>query len=98
VFPPVLIRNRANIAGCDAPAESAAVATLVICPDLPSSSRQTSISTALADRSASSDSASILAMRAVVYNLIKEWSAANLQANWARAKAGEPLERIAPLD
>ena len=32
--------------------------------------------------------------------LIREWSAANgveLEANWARGKAGQPLERIAPL-
>jgi uncharacterized protein DUF4160 len=33
--------------------------------------------------------------------LIKEWSLARraeLEANWNRVKAGEPLERIAPLD
>lgn len=33
--------------------------------------------------------------------LIKEWASihrAELDANWARARAGEPLERIAPLD
>jgi hypothetical protein len=33
--------------------------------------------------------------------LIKEWSLANraeLDANWAKARAGESLERIAPLD
>ena len=33
--------------------------------------------------------------------LIKEWSLAHrteLDANWGRIKAGEPLERIAPLD
>ena len=33
--------------------------------------------------------------------LIKEWAAAHevdLEANWGRAKEGEPLERIAPLD
>lgn len=33
--------------------------------------------------------------------LIMEWSLARrseLEANWERAKAGEPLERIAPLD
>jgi hypothetical protein len=33
--------------------------------------------------------------------LIKEWSVAHrveLEANWSRGKAGEPLERIAPLD
>jgi hypothetical protein len=33
--------------------------------------------------------------------LITEWSLANraeLEANWARAKAGESLERIAPLE
>jgi len=33
--------------------------------------------------------------------LIKEWSLtrrAELEANWGRIKAGEPLERIAPLD
>lgn len=33
--------------------------------------------------------------------LIKEWSAAHrveLEANWSRARAGESLERIAPLD
>jgi hypothetical protein len=34
-------------------------------------------------------------------NLIKEWAIAHrmeLEVNWNRAKAGEPLERIAPLD
>ncbi len=34
-------------------------------------------------------------------HLIKEWAITNrleLQANWNRAKAGEPLERVAPLD
>jgi hypothetical protein len=33
--------------------------------------------------------------------LIREWSLARrpeLEANWNRVKAGEPLERIAPLD
>ena len=33
--------------------------------------------------------------------LIKEWAAAHraeLEANWNRAKAGEPLEMIPPLD
>lgn len=33
--------------------------------------------------------------------LIKSWSLARrvqLEANWSRARAGEPLERIAPLD
>jgi hypothetical protein len=33
--------------------------------------------------------------------LIKEWGlahSAELEANWGRAKGGEPLERIAPLD
>ena len=33
--------------------------------------------------------------------LIKEWSLAHrveLEANWSRVKAGEPLERVAPLD
>jgi len=33
--------------------------------------------------------------------LIKEWTTAHrpeLEANWDRLKAGEPLERIAPLD
>ena len=33
--------------------------------------------------------------------LIKEWSLAHraeLDANWVRAREGEPLERIAPLD
>jgi hypothetical protein len=33
--------------------------------------------------------------------LIKEWSLAHrveLEANWSRGQAGEPLERIAPLD
>jgi hypothetical protein len=33
--------------------------------------------------------------------LIKEWSAAHrveLESNWSRARAGEPLERITPLD
>ncbi len=33
--------------------------------------------------------------------LIKEWSVAHrveLEANWNRAKVGEPIERIAPLD
>ena len=33
--------------------------------------------------------------------LIKEWAAAHqpeLEANWNRLKAGEPLERIAPLE
>lgn len=33
--------------------------------------------------------------------LIKEWATAHrpeLEANWKRLKAGEPLERIAPLD
>jgi hypothetical protein len=33
--------------------------------------------------------------------LIREWSLAHsteLEANWSRAIAGEPLERIAPLD
>src|SRR5205823_14747120 len=33
--------------------------------------------------------------------LIKEWATAHrpeLEANWNRLKAGEPLERIAPLD
>jgi hypothetical protein len=33
--------------------------------------------------------------------LIKEWSLANrraLDANWERARAGKPLERIAPLE
>jgi uncharacterized protein DUF4160 len=33
--------------------------------------------------------------------LIKEWAVTHreeLEANWKRAKAGEPLERIAPLD
>jgi hypothetical protein len=33
--------------------------------------------------------------------LIKEWASthrADLEANWARARAGESLERIAPLD
>jgi hypothetical protein len=33
--------------------------------------------------------------------LIREWAiahAAELGANWDRARAGEPLERIAPLD
>lgn len=33
--------------------------------------------------------------------LIKEWSLAHqpeLDANWSRAREGEPLERIAPLD
>jgi hypothetical protein len=33
--------------------------------------------------------------------LIKEWSLAHqaeLEANWGRGRAGEPLERIAPLD
>lgn len=34
-------------------------------------------------------------------HLIKEWALAHraeLDANWTRARAGEPLERIAPLD
>ena len=33
--------------------------------------------------------------------LIKEWATvhrAELEANWDRVRAGEPLERIAPLD
>ena len=33
--------------------------------------------------------------------LIKEWSlarSAELEANWRRGEAGEPLERITPLD
>jgi hypothetical protein len=33
--------------------------------------------------------------------LVKEWSVvhrAELDANWSRVKAGQPLERIAPLD
>jgi Domain of unknown function (DUF4160) len=33
--------------------------------------------------------------------LIEEWASAHrdeLEANWTRARAGEPLERIAPLD
>jgi hypothetical protein len=33
--------------------------------------------------------------------LIREWSLAHrpeLEANWNRVEAGEPLERIAPLD
>ena len=33
--------------------------------------------------------------------LIKEWALAHrpeLESNWQRIKAGEPLERIAPLD
>ena len=33
--------------------------------------------------------------------LIREWAAlhrAELEANWARTKAGEPLEKIAPLE
>jgi hypothetical protein len=33
--------------------------------------------------------------------LVKEWSLAHtaeLEANWGRGKAGEPLERIAPLE
>lgn len=33
--------------------------------------------------------------------LIKDWSVAHraeLEANWNRVQAGEPLERIAPLD
>jgi hypothetical protein len=33
--------------------------------------------------------------------LIEEWATAHrqeLEANWARVKAGQPLERIAPLD
>jgi hypothetical protein len=33
--------------------------------------------------------------------LIKEWATAHrteLEANWERVKAGQPLERIAPLD
>jgi hypothetical protein len=33
--------------------------------------------------------------------LIKEWSLAHraeLDANWGRVRAGEPLERVAPLD
>jgi hypothetical protein len=33
--------------------------------------------------------------------LIKDWSLARraeLEANWRRMKAGEPLERVAPLD
>lgn len=33
--------------------------------------------------------------------LIQEWTLAHraeLEANWNRARAGEPLERIAPLD
>lgn len=33
--------------------------------------------------------------------LIEEWATAHrieLEANWNRIKAGEPLERIAPLD
>jgi hypothetical protein len=33
--------------------------------------------------------------------LIKEWSAAHrveLESNWSRARAGESLERITPLD
>ncbi len=33
--------------------------------------------------------------------LIEEWAThhrADLEANWNRARAGEPLERIAPLD
>ena len=33
--------------------------------------------------------------------LIKEWATAHraeLEVNWTRVKAGEPLERIAPLD
>lgn len=33
--------------------------------------------------------------------LIREWAAlhrAELDANWARTKAGEPLEKIAPLE
>ena len=36
-----------------------------------------------------------------VLRLIKEWTLARnaeLQANWGRARRGEPLERIAPLD
>ena len=37
----------------------------------------------------------------VARRLIKEWTLAHrdeLEANWSRARAGEPLERIAPLD
>jgi predicted LPLAT superfamily acyltransferase len=37
----------------------------------------------------------------VALRLIKEWAIAHrseLEANWDRLKAGEPLERIAPLD
>jgi hypothetical protein len=33
--------------------------------------------------------------------LIREWTlarTADLEANWSKARAGEPLERIAPLD
>ena len=33
--------------------------------------------------------------------LIREWAlahSAELEANWARGRAGDPLERIAPLD
>ena len=33
--------------------------------------------------------------------LVKEWSLAHqaeLEANWGRAREGDPLERIAPLD
>ncbi len=33
--------------------------------------------------------------------LVKEWTVAHrneLEANWNRARVGEPLERIAPLD
>jgi hypothetical protein len=41
-----------------------------------------------------------MASRAAL-RLIKEWSLANrhaLDANWERARAGKPLERIAPLE
>ena len=37
----------------------------------------------------------------IARRLIKEWSLARgteLEANWRRGEAGEPLERIAPLD
>lgn len=37
----------------------------------------------------------------VALRLIREWSilhSAELEANWDRARRGEPLERIAPLD
>lgn len=36
-----------------------------------------------------------------VLRLVKEWTVTHrdeLEANWNRARAGEPLERIAPLD